>query len=51
MDDISYLFYDIHNYDIKTRIHIRYLLLVLANLVATIVTNPIDVCLSKILTQ
>jgi len=51
IEDISYLFYDFHNYDVKTRIHVRYALLVLANLVATVVTNPIDVCLSKLLTQ
>lgn len=48
---MSYLFYDFHNYDVKTKIHTRYLMLVLANLVATIITNPIDVCLSKMLTQ
>lgn len=45
------MFYDFHNYDVKTKIHVRYLLLVMANLLATVVTNPIDVCLSKMLTQ
>lgn len=50
MDEISYLFYDFHSYDVKTKVHVRFALLVLANFVATIVTNPIDVCLSKILT-
>jgi len=50
LEDISYLFYDFHNYDVKTRIHIRYIMLVIANVVATLVTNPVDVCLSKILT-
>ena len=48
---MSYLFYDFHNYDVKTKVHVRFALLVLANFVATIVTNPIDVCLSKIMTQ
>lgn len=51
IDEISYLFYDFHNYDVKTKVHVRYAMLVLANLIATIVTNPIDVCLSKIMTQ
>lgn len=50
MDDISHLFYDFHNYDVKTKIHVRYVMLVLANLMATLITNPIDVCLSKIMT-
>jgi hypothetical protein len=44
------MFYDYHNYDVRTKIHIRYLYLILANLIATILTNPIDVCLTKIMT-
>jgi hypothetical protein len=50
-DEISYMFYDFHNYDVKTKLHVRYLYFLLANLAATLVTNPIDVCLTKILTQ
>lgn len=49
-NDISYLFYEYHNYEIKAKMHVRYLYLILANLLATLITNPIDVCLSKILT-
>lgn len=51
IDEVSFLFYDFHNYDVKTKLHTRYALLVLANLVATVVTNPIDVCISKLMTQ
>ena len=50
-DEISYMFYDYHHYDIKTKIHVRYIYMILANLIATLVTNPIDVCVSKIMTQ
>lgn len=49
-NDISYMFYEYHNYEIKTKMQYRYLYLIFANLIATLVTNPIDVCLSKILT-
>jgi hypothetical protein len=49
-EDISYMFYDYHSYNVKTKIHIRYLYLVIANFIATLITNPIDVCLSKIVT-
>jgi hypothetical protein len=49
-DEISYMFHDYHNYDVKTKIHVRYLYMLLANLVATLVTNPIDVCVTKIMT-
>jgi len=44
------MFYDYHNYDVKTKLHTRYLYMVIANLFATLLTNPIDVCLTKILT-
>lgn len=49
-EDISYMFYDYHSYDIKTKLHIRYVYLIIANVFATLITNPIDVCVSKILT-
>ena len=45
------MFYDFHNYEVKTKIHIRYLYLIFANLIGTVLTNPIDVCLAKIMTQ
>jgi hypothetical protein len=51
MQDISHVLYEFHNYDIKTKITTRYLMLIIANLFATVITNPIDVCLTKILTQ
>ena len=50
-DEISYMFYDFHSYEVKTRMHIRYLYLILANLLGTVITNPIDVCLTKMMTQ
>ena len=50
LDEISHLFYEFHNYDVKTKVHVRFMMLVMANLAATLLTNPIDVCLSKILT-
>ncbi len=50
LDEISFIFYDFHNYDIKTKLHIRFLGLLVANLVATVLTNPIDVCVSKLMT-
>ena len=49
-DEISHMFYDFHNYDVKTKIHVRYLYMIIANLFATVLTNPIDICLSKMLT-
>jgi hypothetical protein len=36
---------------VKTKIHVRYLYMIIANLFATVLTNPIDICLSKMLTQ
>jgi len=50
-DEISHMFYDFHNYDVKNKIHVRYLYMIIANLFATVLTNPIDICLSKMLTQ
>ena len=49
-EEISHMFYEYHNYEIKTKLHVRYLYFIFANLIATLVTNPIDVCLTKILT-
>lgn len=51
MKSKSHLFMEYHNYEIKTPMQTRFLLMVYANLVATVVTNPIDVCLTKLLTQ
>jgi len=51
MHDLSYLFYEFHNYEIKTKITTRLTFLILANLLATLATNPIDVCVSKMATQ
>lgn len=48
--DLSYVFYEFHNYEIKTKITTRLTFLILANLLATVVTNPIDVCVSKMAT-
>ena len=50
-DDIKHMFYDFHNYEVKTKMHVRYVYMVLATLAATIITNPIDVCLTKLMTQ
>lgn len=51
MDDLKAIFYDHQNYDIKTNFTTRLTLLLLANFVGTLLTNPFDVCLTKILTQ
>ena len=48
---LSYLFYEFHNYEIKTDYTVRLTMLLLGNFVATLLTNPFDVCLSKIATQ
>ena len=50
MADLGHIFYDFHNVEIKTKVTTRLSSLILANAVATLVTNPFDVCLSKILT-
>ena len=43
-------FYEYHNYSVKTNFTTRLTLMILASAFATLVTNPVDVCLSKILT-
>lgn len=48
---LSYLFYEFHNYEVKNNMTTRLSLLLLGNLVATLFTNPFDVCLSKLATQ
>lgn len=47
----THLFIDYHNYKINTQMQTRFLLMLFANAIATLITNPIDVCLTKILTQ
>ena len=49
--ELSYLFYDFHNYEVKTSMTSRLTMLLFGNLVATLATNPLDVCLSKLATQ
>ena len=44
-------FYEYHNYKVKTNFTTRLTLMIIANAVACLITNPIDVCLTKILTQ
>jgi hypothetical protein len=51
VSDLSHLFYEFHNYQIHTKITTRLTFLILANLVGTIITNPLDVALSKMATQ
>ena len=48
--ELSHLFYEFHNYEIKTKITTRLSFLILANAVSTLLTNPIDDCLTKIAT-
>ena len=48
---LSYLFYEFHNYEVKSHMTTRITLLLAGNLVATLLTNPFDVCLSKLATQ
>ena len=45
------MFYEFHNYDIKTKITSRLLMLLVSNFIATLMTNPMDVVLSKLATQ
>lgn len=49
--DMKYVFFEYQNYDVKTKVTTRFLLLIFASLLATIITNPIDVCLTKLITQ
>jgi hypothetical protein len=48
--ELSHLFYEFHHYEIKTKITTRLTFLILANAVSTLLTNPIDVCLTKMAT-
>ena len=50
ISDMQSIFYEHHNYVIKTSFTTRLTMLIIANFVGTVITNPIDVCLSKILT-
>lgn len=45
------MFYEFHNYEVKNNMTTRLTLLLLGNLLATLFTNPFDVCLSKLATQ
>ena len=38
-----HLFIEFHNYENKTAMNIRFLIMIFANLIGTLVTNPIDV--------
>lgn len=49
--ELSHLFFEFHNYEIKTKMTTRLSLLILANAFATLLTNPFDVVLSKLGTQ
>ena len=51
VEDFSYLFYEFHNYKIHTKITTRLTFLILANMFGTLLTNPLDVALSKMATQ
>ena len=48
--ELRHLFYDHHIYEIRTGMQNRFLGMLLANLVATLITNPLDVCLTKLMT-
>ena len=50
-NDMKHLFFEWHNYEVHTKSHFRFLLMLLANAVGTLITNPLDVCMTKILTQ
>ena len=50
LQDLQDIFYEYHNYNVRTNYTARFLMLIIINLMATLVTNPIDVCLTKILT-
>lgn len=51
MKEMQGTFYEFHNYKVKTNFTTRLTMMILAAAVATFLTNPIDVVLSKILTQ
>ena len=48
---LSYMFFEFHNYEVKALMTTRLTLLLLGNLFATLLTNPFDVCLTKLATQ
>ena len=48
---LSYLFYDFHNYEISAKMTTRLNLLLFSNFIATLLTNPLDVVLTKLATQ
>jgi hypothetical protein len=49
--ELSHLFFEFHNYEVKQKMTTRLTFLILANAVATLATNPIDVVLTKLATQ
>lgn len=49
--DLAHHFYEFHNYEVKSNHTHRLTWMIIANFVATLVTNPFDVCLSKMATQ
>ena len=49
--DLSHLFFDFHNYEVKTKMTSRITVFIVANALATFLTNPFDVVLSKLATQ
>lgn len=51
VNDVSHLFYEFHNYEIKTGINTRLTAMIAVNALATLLTNPLDVVLSKMATQ
>lgn len=50
LQDMQSIFMDHHNYIIKTKYTMRITMLIIANLIGTAITNPIDVVLTKLLT-
>ena len=48
---LSHMFFEFHNYEIKTKITTRLIQMLFANLVGTLITNPFDVVLTKLATQ
>lgn len=50
LGDMQSIFYEQHSYSIKTDYVQRITMLIVANFFGTLITNPIDVALTKILT-
>ena len=48
--DLSHIFYEFHNFDIKSKMTTRVIMMWITNAFVTLLTNPIDVCLSKMAT-